>query len=138
MKLFMILSSFIIFISLAISQTAFATNSSVTMLLDKYHSEGVSQFDANKGKSMWHEQHIQKKTGKPVSCATCHTSDIRKTGSHIRTGKLIEAMSTITNPSRFQDTKKIEKWFKRNCKWTWGRECTAQEKGDFLLFFQSQ
>ncbi|MDQ6968558.1 MAG: DUF1924 domain-containing protein [Mariprofundaceae bacterium] len=138
MKSFMILSVFIIFISFAISQTAFAGNNTVTMLLDKYHSEGVSQFDANKGKTMWQEQHIQKKTGKPVSCAACHTSDIRKTGSHIRTGKLIEAMAASTNPSRFHDAKNIEKWFKRNCKWTWGRQCTPQEKGDFLLFFQSQ
>lgn len=138
MKPLMILSSFFILASLTISQTALATNSSIAMLLDKYQSEGANKFDANKGKSMWQEQHIQKKTGKPVSCATCHTTDLRKTGSHIRTGKLIEAMSTKTNPKRFQDTKNIEKWFKRNCKWTWGRECTAQEKGDFLVFFQSQ
>lgn len=138
MKPLMVLSSFFILASLTISQTALATNSSIAMLLEKYQSEGANQFDANKGKSKWQEQHIQKKTGKPVSCATCHTTDLRKTGSHIRTGKLIEAMSLKTNPQRFQDTKKIEKWFKRNCKWTWGRECTAQEKGDFLLFFQSQ
>ncbi|MEA3244387.1 MAG: DUF1924 domain-containing protein, partial [Pseudomonadota bacterium] len=32
------------------------------------------------------------------------------------------------------DGKKIEKWFKRNCKWTLGRECTAQEKADFLAY----
>jgi hypothetical protein len=33
---------------------------------------------------------------------------------------------------RFSDPEKVEKWFKRNC--TWGRECTAQEKGDFLAY----
>ncbi|MBV1869763.1 MAG: DUF1924 domain-containing protein [Gammaproteobacteria bacterium] len=27
---------------------------------------------------------------------------------------------------------KIKKWFKRNCKWTWGKECTAQEKDGFI------
>jgi hypothetical protein len=35
---------------------------------------------------------------------------------------------------RFSDPEKVEKWFKRNCTWTWGRECTAQEKGDFLAY----
>jgi len=36
------------------------------------------------------------------------------------------------------DAAKTEKWFLRNCKWTMGRTCTAQEKGDFLAYFQSQ
>ncbi|MFK5970948.1 MAG: DUF1924 domain-containing protein [Candidatus Marithrix sp.] len=31
----------------------------------------------------------------------------------------------------------IRKWFKRNCKWTLGRECNAQEKGDILKFIQT-
>ena len=34
--------------------------------------------------------------------------------------------------------KKIEKWFKRNCKEAWGRECTAQEKADFLTYLITQ
>lgn len=43
-------------------------------------------------------------------------------------------MKPAVNPERLVDAKKIEKWFLRNCKWTFGRECTAQEKGDFLTF----
>lgn len=123
---------------LSLSQPAFAGNEVVQTLLNQYRSEGASQFNANKGKSMWQEQHVQKKSGQSVSCATCHTTNIRKAGEHIRTGKLIEAMSAVVNPGRFQDVKKVKKWFKRNCKWTWGRECSPQEKGDFLTFFQSQ
>ena len=35
---------------------------------------------------------------------------------------------------RFKKLKKVEKWFKRNCKWTFGRTCTEQEKGDMLAY----
>jgi len=47
-------------------------------------------------------------------------------------------MSPVTTPTRLPDNQKIEKWFKRNCKWTFGRECTLQEKGDLILFMQKQ
>ena len=43
-------------------------------------------------------------------------------------------MAKSTNKKRYQKAKKIKKWFKRNCKWTYGRKCTAQEKCDFLMF----
>jgi len=120
------------------SQIAMADEQVVRGLLNQYSSEGASNFDANAGKSMWEKQHVQEKLGKPVSCATCHGSDFRKSGQHVRTGKLIEAMAPSVNAERFTDAKKIEKWFLRNCKWTWGRECSAQEKGDLLTFLQSQ
>jgi len=42
-------------------------------------------------------------------------------------------MSPSVNPDRLTDSKKVNKWFKRNCKWTLGRECTAQEKSNFFL-----
>jgi len=29
-------------------------------------------------------------------------------------------------------------WFKRNCNDAWGRDCTAQEKADFLAFMLAQ
>ena len=38
----------------------------------------------------------------------------------------------------YTDPEHIEKWFTRNCKWTLGRECTPQEKGDFLLMIRSK
>lgn len=72
------------------------------------------------------------------SCTSCHGADLTLPGKHQRTGKSIEPMALSVNSVRFQDAAKIEKWFKRNCKWTWGRECTPQEKGDFLLFLQGQ
>ena len=47
-------------------------------------------------------------------------------------------MAPSVNPKRLTDRSKIEKWFKRNCKWTLGRECTPQEKGDILTFLLAQ
>jgi hypothetical protein len=38
----------------------------------------------------------------------------------------------MSNPERFTDQTKAEKWFKRNCNDVLARECTAQEKADVL------
>lgn len=43
-------------------------------------------------------------------------------------------MATSVNPQRLTDSAKIEKWFARNCKFTLGRECSAQEKGNMLVW----
>jgi len=51
---------------------------------------------------------------------------------------VIDPMALSVNPERYTDPDKIEKWFLRNCKWTLGRECTAQEKGDVLTYLGSQ
>ncbi len=105
-------------------------------LLAKYKSEGASKFDAAKAKKDWTKE-VDGEDGK-ISCATCHGTDLTKAGEHHKTKKVIEPMSARVNPERFTDEKKIEKWFKRNCKDAWGRECTAQEKGDFLTFLLAQ
>jgi len=117
--------------------TAFAAASAVPDLLTQYKSQGAGEFSGERGKAMWSETHVQVESGQMVSCATCHGSDLGKTGSHARTGKLIEAMSPSVNPERLTDPAKIEKWFLRNCKWTLGRECNVQEKGDFLTSIQN-
>lgn len=106
--------------------------------LDRYRAEGVTAFDAQAGARRWLENFTDAKTGQSISCASCHKQDLRQPGQHLRTLKPIEPMAPAVNPQRLTDIKKIEKWFLRNCKGTWGRECTAQEKGDFLLYIQSQ
>ena len=55
----------------------------------------------------------------------------------VRTGKPIKALAPSVQPQRLTDIGKIRKWFKRNCKWTLGRVCTPQEKGDILLFLKN-
>ncbi len=104
--------------------------------LAAYEAEGASDFSAERGRDMWFKSYPDATSGKDRSCATCHTNNARVNGKHVKTGKPIRPMSPSVNPERLTDAKKIEKWFKRNCKWTLDRECTAQEKGDFLVFLR--
>jgi len=115
-----------------------ASESVIVQMHDSYRTEGANAFTAARGKSMWTQSFIQKSSGRQVSCASCHTTNLKQVGSHIRTGKVIGPMAASVNAERFNDPAKIEKWFLRNCKWTLGRECSAQEKGDFLSYFHSE
>lgn len=103
-----------------------------------YKTTGAGPFSAQKGEQMWQLEVVNAKDGKPRSCTTCHGRDLRSEGKHAKTGKLIKPLSPAVNNKRLSSAKKIRKWFKRNCKWTWGRECTPQEKGDFLSYIQNQ
>jgi hypothetical protein len=118
-----------------VAAPTFATPASDS-LLAQYKSEGAGKADPMKAKQDWTREVTV--DGEKMSCATCHGSDFSKAGKHHRTGKVIEPMSMKVNAERFTDVKKIEKWFKRNCKDAWGRECTAQEKTDFLTFLLAQ
>jgi len=75
---------------------------------------------------------------KMPSCTTCHTTNLKATGKHAITDKPIEPLAPSANPERFSDLKKVEKWFKRNCKEVVGRECTAEEKADFIQYVTTQ
>ena len=105
-------------------------------LLAQYKSEGAGKANPAKAKQDWTREELVE--GEKMSCSTCHGTDFSKPGKHHKTGKVIEPMSPKVNAERFTDAKKIEKWFKRNCKDAWGRECTAQEKTDFLTFLLAQ
>jgi mono/diheme cytochrome c family protein len=93
-------------------------------------------FSAARGQTM-HTQNFS--GGKPdtPSCITCHGKDTRGAGS-TRTGKAIEPVALSVTPTRYTDPAKVEKWFKRNCAEVLGRECTPQEKGDWLTFVIGQ
>lgn len=111
----------------------------VSEMLQSYQEEGASDFNAQAGEVFWHKKFPapeDAESPKPRSCQTCHGTDLTKSGEHIRTGKVIEPMALSVNPERFNEAKKIKKWFRRNCKWVLGRTCTAQEKGDILLYLQ--
>ena len=117
------------------SATALASGA-VDERLNAYQSEGSGPFSVEAGQRMW-TQEFNPKGNRARSCATCHGADLTKAGKHQRTGKPIKPLAPAANSERLTDGKKIEKWFMRNCKWTLGRTCTAQEKGDFLLYIQS-
>jgi hypothetical protein len=106
-------------------------------LLAKYKAEGVAKINSAKAKADWTKE-SKGEDGETISCSTCHGTDFGKAGKHRKTQKVIDPMSTRVNAERFTDEKKIEKWFKRNCNDTWGRECTSQEKADFLTFLLAQ
>ncbi|HHI92281.1 MAG TPA: DUF1924 domain-containing protein [Gammaproteobacteria bacterium] len=103
-----------------------------------YRASGAGPFSAQKGGQLWQREVVSTKDGRARSCTTCHGNDLRSTGKHTKTGKVIEPLSPAVNAERLSSAKKIRKWFKRNCKWTWGRECTPQEKGDLLSFIRHQ
>jgi mono/diheme cytochrome c family protein len=75
--------------------------------------------------------------GVAASCTSCHTADARQAGQHEKTGKVIEPLAPVANAKRFTDPAKVEKWFKRNCREVYARECTALEKGDFVSYMRS-
>jgi hypothetical protein len=127
----------IIFFILFIGTTLLQANP-LDNMLETFKASGAGPFSAEQGHKAWQRTVVDKASAKPRSCNDCHGDDLRKPGKHIKTGKRIDPMAPSINPKRLSDSKKINKWFKRNCKWTWGRECTPQEKGDLLLFLQQQ
>ena len=102
--------------------------------LDDYRQQGAGEFSPTRGEALWSKVFIHKQSGEQRSCASCHGSDLSKSGEHVETGKAIDPMRPAVTPDRLSDSRKIEKWFMRNCKWTHGQECTPQQKGDFLSF----
>lgn len=104
----------------------------VRALLMELDALAAEPFSAEAGKRTWYREVGDR------SCTSCHTESLDVQGRHQKTGKLIAPMAPSVNPERLTERRKINKWFLRNCKWTYGRECTAQEKGDILLWLSGQ
>ena len=126
----------------ALVLVAIGTNTTIAanvtdQLLQEYQQAGAQSFSSKAGQMAWDKTRIDPKSGKARSCASCHTSNLQKPSKHVRTGKAIKPLAPSANPERLTDRKHVEKWLKRNCKWVFGRECTPQEKGDFLSYIQS-
>lgn len=127
----------VMFAALLFGSTTLMANA-VNDLFSQYKQQGVTSMSAQAGEALWKKKFKGKKSGETRSCTTCHGSDLSKTGKHIRTDKLIKPMAPSANSKRFTNVKKIKKWFKRNCKWTLGRECSAQEQADILSYLSKQ
>lgn len=93
------------------------------------------KFNISAGEKIFRTERIHSK-GDKISCMTCHTPDPKKTGL-TRANKVIEPIAPVVNPERFTDMIKVNKWFKRNCNDVLERECTIQEKGDFIAYMMS-
>ncbi|WP_126457286.1 DUF1924 domain-containing protein [Sulfuriflexus mobilis] len=123
--------------TLLLAQTASA-GTTVDTLLDTYRAAGAGPFQAEAGQRMWGETYRSNSAPTERSCKTCHTNNLTASGQHSKTLKPIKPLAPSVNAERLTNSKRIEKWFTRNCKWTIGRECSPQEKGDFLLYIQNQ
>ena len=107
----------------------------VTVALNTAWAADPATGNAEAGRHLWTTEYGV--SNEKRSCTACHTADPRHSGKHIKTGKVIKPLSPAVNPGSLTNVKKIEKWFRRNCKWTMGRECSALEKADILAFLKS-
>jgi hypothetical protein len=103
----------------------------ITEMQNNYRAQGAGPFLSGSGDRLWNSRLYQDR-----QCADCHGADLGQPGRHQRTNKPIEPMKPSVVADRYTDPVKVEKWFTRNCKWTWGRECTPQEKGDLLEYLK--
>lgn len=110
----------------------------VTDLLRQYEAGGAAAFNARDAEAFWTRPHVDAASGETRRCTTCHGDDLRRPGKHVTTGKVIDPMAPSVNGKRLSEVEKVEKWFSRNCKWTLGRECTPQEKGNVLVMLRSK
>ena len=110
----------------------------VETLQQQYQAAGAGPFSATAGEAMWKKNYTDAKSGKQRNCQTCHGEDLNQSGKHAKTGKVIDPMAPSVNAERLTKVRTINKWFKRNCKWTLGKECSAQQKVDILTFLKTQ
>ena len=129
--------TYLVFVLVLICNQAYAANA-LQQLQREYQQQGVSEVNPDAGKKLWESKHMPKQKTVQRSCTSCHGHDPRQDGKHAKTGKLIEPMAVSVNKNRFTKVKKIKKWFKRNCKWTFGRECSAQEQANILAYLRNQ
>ena len=92
----------------------------------------TSALSPARGEAFYRKEHAGP-AGAQRSCAGCHSADPRQAG-RTRVGKRIEPLAPASNRERFTDAAKVEKWFRRNCMDVLQRECSAQEKGDFIAW----
>ena len=119
--------------------TAGMADTAVTdSLIKTYQAEGATTANAQQGEIFWNKTFSGKAPFTERSCKTCHSANLKNPGKHIRTGKVIKPLAPSVNPKRLTNPAKVKKWLKRNCKWTTGKECSAQQKADILAFIQQQ
>jgi len=99
----------------------------------KSQNSSFTDFSAKRGKEIFTSTHIGKR-GKPISCTSCHTKNLRQKGKNINTGKVLDPLSPYANPKSITKVKQVKKWLKRNFKDVYNRVGTAQEKGDVLYY----
>lgn len=87
---------------------------------------------AEAGRSFYIKKYMRK--GKEESCASCHTDNPANAGKHSETGKPIQPLSPVVNTKRFSDLQRVEENFTKHCQDIIGRDCTPQEKGNYITY----
>jgi len=128
----------IFILSVTFLSTAVAASNDLTQLIETYQSGLSTLPDAEKGQQLWSKKFSGTAPFTERSCQSCHGSNLKQEGQHIRTKKNIKPIAPSINNKSLNNVKKIKKWLKRNCKWTLGRECSNEEKASLLLFIKQQ
>jgi Domain of unknown function (DUF1924) len=120
------------------SFSVFADAANAQKLADKYAAfaknidPNYKGLSAEDGKAFFNRQFTIK--GKQVACASCHTANPGNAGKHIVTKKPIKPMAPSVNPERFTNLDKVELNFEKHCLDILGKDCTAQEKGNYIAY----
>ena len=101
-------------------------------LLAGYTAQAAQPANAARGETFFKASH-----GQEWQCTSCHGKSPTVGGRHASTDKAIEPLAPAANVKRFNDSAKVEKWFRRNCKDVLARECSAAEKSDVLAWLIS-
>jgi hypothetical protein len=119
---------------LLLSASAAAADTPASLMARYAQQAGVavSALSPARGEAMYRTEHPGR-NGTAQSCASCHTANPKQAGQ-TRVGKRIEPLAPTANAERFTDAAQVEKWFRRNCTDVLARECSAQEKADFITW----
>ena len=116
----------------SIGAPAWAQATTPAAQLQRWQAAAGAPGDAARGQKLFNT-----KAGNDVSCASCHGSPPTGPSLHASTGKPIDALAPAYNSERFADQAKADKWFRRNCKDVFSRECSAAEKADLMAYLLS-
>ena len=116
----------------SIGAPAWAQATTPAAQLQRWQAAAGAPGDAARGQKLFNTQ-----AGNDVSCASCHGSPPTGPSRHASTGKPIDALAPAFNSERFADQAKADKWFRRNCKDVFSRECSAAEKADLMAYLLS-
>lgn len=116
-----------------VSFSAQADVTSAEQAAKQYALFAKSTLSADEGKAFYTKKLVMI-DGKELACATCHTDDPRNKGKHSETGKPIQPMAPSANPKRFSEINESAKGFTKHCKQVYGKDCSAQDKGNFITY----
>jgi hypothetical protein len=97
-----------------------------------YEADAGAPAQAARGQVFFTTRH-----GQEWSCASCHGQRPTGAGRHAVTGKRLDPLAPAFAPKAFTDERRVEKWFRRNCKDVVARECSAAEKADVIAWLQT-